>query len=372
MLGWTHEQLMWGDRQPLVRPDDDTLRIRSADGRWRDLELSSTVHADDGLIFVAATDVTEQRELESARRQAEERFRVAFEDSATGMAVVALTAEHSGQIVEANEELSRVLGVPREELMGTSGLVDFAYADDAPDLRAEMEALGKGDRDVVQRDLRVVRPGGAVRWIHLTSSLLHGDDGRPLFRLSQILDIDTRKRADEQLRHMADHDPLSWLFNRRRFLDELNGELAGRELRASRGAVLLIDLDNFKQVNDQAGHAVGDEVIKAVALALVRRLRSGDLAGRLGGDEFGVLLRRVSGEEAVLVSHDLLEAVSDALAGMDHEVARRVTLSVGITLIDDSGGDADQLLALADAAMYEAKRDGGGRVALSADLSARA
>ena len=178
------------------------------------------------------------------------------------------------------------------------------------------------------------------------------------------MDIDARKQAEQQLQHMADHDPLSWLFNRRRFMDELNGELAGSRLRNTRGAVLLIDLDNFKQVNDLSGHAVGDEVIKTVSLALVRRLRSGDVAGRLGGDEFGVLLRRVTGEEAVLVSHDLLEAVTGALGQMDDEVARRVTLSIGVSLVEGPRPVAGVLMERADAAMYGAKRDGGGRVAL--------
>jgi diguanylate cyclase (GGDEF)-like protein len=227
-----------------------------------------------------------------------------------------------------------------------------------------MAGLVTGEQHVVRSEMRILRPDGSEHWVHLTSSLLHGPDGEPLFRLSQIMDIDARKQAEEQMQHMADHDPLSWLFNRRRFMDELNGELAGSRLRATRGAVLLIDLDKFKQVNDLSGHAVGDEVIRTVSLALIRRLRSGDVAGRLGGDEFGVLLRRVTGEEAVLVSHDLREAVTGALGQMDDEVARRVTLSIGISLVEGPRPGGGVLIERADAAMYEAKRDGGDRVAL--------
>lgn len=388
VLGWTQQQFMGVDLRQLIHPDDwplveatiaqaatadgpagvepHSLRMTTADGGFRHLELASTVHPREGLIYASATDVTERHELEAARHQAEERFRVAFEDSATGMAVVALTGDHSGQIVEANQELGRVLGTPREELLGMSGLVNFAHRDDTERLRREMAELVSGDQKVVRCELRVVHPDGAVRWVHLTSSLLHGKDGEPLFRLSQLMDIDARRRADQQVQHMADHDPLSWLFNRRRFMDELTGELAGSRLRGTSGAVLMIDLDNFKRVNDLSGHAVGDEVIKTLSLALVRRLRSGDVAGRLGGDEFGVLLRRVTGEEAVLVSHDLLEAVSDSLALLDDEVARRVTLSIGIALVDGPKPTAGVLLERADEAMYEAKHDGGGRVALSA------
>jgi diguanylate cyclase (GGDEF)-like protein len=241
----------------------------------------------------------------------------------------------------------------------------FAHPDELPALKESFRRLLTGEIPVLHTELRIMRPDGQTRWVDMTTSLLHDDRGRPIMRLSQMLDIDARKRSEQQLRHMADHDPLSWLFNRRRFLDELAGELTASERQGSRGAVLAIDLDGFKQVNDRAGHAVGDEVIKTVSLALVRRLRSGDAAGRMGGDEFGVLLRRVTPEDAIVVSHDLLEAVSEALSLLDHEVAREVTLSIGIAVIDGSEASADVLLERADAAMYEAKRDGGGRVALS-------
>lgn len=383
MLGRPIDELMALTLPDVVHPDDLHVAqghlaelLKSADGAQvshgvrmvassgdvRHVTVNITLDAQKGLLYMAARDVTERQQLEAARDQAEQRFRVAFEDSATGMAVVALTDEHSGRIVEANEELGRVLGVPRDQVLGLSGMVDFAHPDDTERLRTDMAALAARELDVVRSEIRIVRPDDSVRWVHLTSSLLLGEDGEPLFRLSQIMDIDARKRAEVQIRHMADHDPLSWLFNRRRFMDELGEELAGSQVRGTRGAVLLIDLDNFKQVNDLSGHACGDEVIKTVSLALVRRLRSGDVAGRLGGDEFGVMLRRVTGEEAVLVSHHLAEAVSAELAKLDDEVARRVTLSVGIALIDGPEPGADVLLERADAAMYEAKRDGGDRV----------
>ena len=393
VLGYPLDELMSLGLADVVHPDDlhiaerqlaeilasesggkvsHTVRMLTADGGVRHVTVNNTLDAEEGLLYMSATDVSERIELEEARRQAEARFRVAFEDSATGMAVVALTEEHSGQIVEANQELARILGVRVEDVLGTSGILDFVYEDDMERVRSEMAGLVTGDEMVVRSELRVVRPGGEVRWVHLTSSLLDGEDGVPMFRLSQLMDIDTRKRAEQQMQHMADHDPLSWLFNRRRFMDELNGELAGGRLRPVQAAVLLIDLDNFKQVNDLSGHGVGDEVIRTVSLALLRRLRSGDVAGRLGGDEFGVLLRRVTGEEAVLVSHDLLEAAGDALAQMDDEVARRVTLSIGVTLITGPRPGAGILIERADAAMYEAKRDGGDRVALWSPVPAGA
>ena len=229
--------------------------------------------------------MTERYALEEGRREAEERFRVAFQNSATGMAIVALHDGREGEIVEANKPLAEIMGVPRHELLGTVGMAAFAHPDELPPLKENFRRLLAGEIPVLHTELRIMRPDGAVRWVDMTTSLLHDDQGRPIMRLSQMLDIDARKRSEQQLQHMADHDPLSWLFNRRRFVDELAGELKASQRRGSRGAVLAIDLDRFKQVNDSCGHAMGDEVIKTVSLALVRRLRSGDAAGRMGGDD---------------------------------------------------------------------------------------
>jgi diguanylate cyclase (GGDEF)-like protein len=183
--------------------------------------------------------------------------------------------------------------------------------------------------------------------------------------------VDDRKRGEEKLRFLADYDPMSGLSNRRRFVADLERELDAQALKASRGAVLVIDLDHFKEVNDSAGHAVGDEVIATVGHALARRIRSGDAAGRLGGDEFGVLLRRVEAEDAILVAHSILRAVAYEVDRLQHDVARGVTLSIGVALIDDlSTRVADDLLVRADAAMYEAKAAGGARVALAPGLPA--
>ena len=118
------------------------MRVLTVSGDVRYVTVNLTLDVQEGLLYMSAADVTERHELETAHQQAEERFRVAFENSATGMAVVALTEEHSGRIVEANEELGRVLGVPRTQLLGMSGLVDFAHPEDVAALREDMMALG--------------------------------------------------------------------------------------------------------------------------------------------------------------------------------------------------------------------------------------
>ena len=148
-----------------------------------------------------------------------------------------------------------------------------------------------GEIPILRLEFRLRGLAGQVRWVDLTASLVHGADGEPLYRISQLQDIDARRRGEEMLRHLADHDTLSGLFNRRRFQEELEREVE----RGGRGAVLLIDLDKFKEVNDTLGHAAGDAVIQKVGESLKDRLRTSDVAARLGGDEFGIILRRVDG-----------------------------------------------------------------------------
>jgi diguanylate cyclase (GGDEF)-like protein/PAS domain S-box-containing protein len=391
VLGWPAEEIAAQLPVGLVHPDDlertlreiddvitrgvdegsFTNRMRADDGSWRTIEWSARVDYDEQLMYASARDVTQREVAARAQRVAEERFRAAFEDSAMGMAVVSLEGARHGQIIEANEGLAQVLGRPREQLLGTMGMAAYCRSDELPDLREDFRRLEEGEIAVLRTELHVVRPDGQERWIDMTSSLLTDEDGRPVMRLSQLIDIDDRKRGEEKLRFLADYDPMSGLSNRRRFVADLERELDAQALKGSRGAVLAIDLDHFKEVNDSAGHAVGDEVIATVGHALARRLRSGDSAGRLGGDEFGVVLRRVEAEDAILVAHSILRSVAYDLDHLDQEAARAVTLSIGVALIDDHSSQvADDLLARADAAMYSAKAAGGARVALDPALPA--
>ncbi len=385
-LGWSLEELTSRPFTDFVHPDDRerteqesshiadlgeptvsfTNRLATKAGSWRQIEWSSKLDTAHGIIYASARDVTDRHRAEQARVEAEERFRVAFEDSSAGMALVGLSGADTGRILESNDELAEILGVPRDDVIGAFSLSEFAHPDDLPALVAGIKSLTDGVKNVLHTEMRIVRPDEEQRWVDLTTSMVRSADGTPRYRLSQLYDIDDRKRTEQQLRHMADHDPLSWLFNHRRFMDDLEHELVAQDVKGSRGAVLLIDLDHFKQVNDMAGHAVGDEVITTVGLALVRRLRAGDMAGRLGGDEFGVLLRRVDAEQAILVAHDLLVTVGGALAELSSEQARSVTLSIGVALIGaDSPRLAGDLVSQADLAMYAAKRRGGNRVELA-------
>ena len=191
---------------------------------------------------------------------------------------------------------------------------------------------------------------------------MRDSDGQPLNFLTQIQDITERKLFEGRLQHLADHDSLTGLFNRRRFEEELSRELALAERHGSSAALLAIDLDNFKYINDSLGHSIGDELIARVGEALSDRLRKTDVLARLGGDEFAVILPRADEHDASRVAGALLDSVSAVDLETTGSRKRNVTASIGISIFEPgSGVTAEELHVEADIAMYDAKEAGRGR-----------
>ncbi|MFL5816512.1 MAG: diguanylate cyclase [Conexibacter sp.] len=385
-LGWTREELTTRPFLDFVHPDDRarteteaaraldgdgsvrfTNRYSTKDGRWRTIEWHSWIDPERQLIHAAARDVTEWFEAEAAQREAEERFRRAFDDSATGMAIVGVDGDRRDVLLDANDSLGRIFGCHREELIGTralSAMVDPAHA---PTLARGMEELLRGADAVHRGEYRVVRPDGVHIWLDMSASLVRDAEGHPLYRLVQALDVTERKTAEDRLRFLADHDPLSGVFNRRRFESELQRELDLSTSRARSSIVLLLDVDRFKAINDTLGHATGDAVIARLGDALRSRLRSADVIARLGGDEFAAILRRTDLSAAREVARDLQAVAAQRLAGVVGEEHGPVTFSVGLVEIGD-GTSADELLSLADRALYAAKAAGRDRVVAERDV----
>jgi diguanylate cyclase (GGDEF)-like protein/PAS domain S-box-containing protein len=382
-LGWTREELMARPFLEFVHPDDRDLtaararegkfatpltnRYRTKSGDYRCIEWSAKADAEHGVIHASARDVTDRVAAEKAAKVSEERFQRAFKDSAVGMAVVGVFGPKANLILDANDSLAEMIGMPVEELIGTPTLAELADPEDVERITQGMLALHDGSLALFRCEFRIRRPDGKRLWVDLTTSLVCDDDGKPLYRLSQIVDIDARRRAAEELQHLADHDALSGVYNRRRFEQELERELAHAATRGGRGAVLLLDVDRFKSINDTLGHATGDAVISELGRTLSERLRTTDVVARLGGDEFAVLLRRVDAADANEVAYSLRELASERLSELPQAGLGAVTLSVGVAIFGDGGEipTPDELLNQADHAMYDAKRAGGNRVSAS-------
>ncbi len=197
----------------------------------------------------------------------------------------------------------------------------------------------------------------------------HGSPNESLLELQSFMGVNAvtavavaavvreRKRLEARLAHLADHDSLTDVLTRRRFQDELAQQLAHSQRYGTPGAVLFLDLDNFKSVNDRLGHGVGDQILMNVARSLRARLRDSDFLGRLGGDEFAVLLPWADGAQAQAVAAQLVRTIaSERTVVGGTEIA--IAASIGIALIPEHGQTVEELLAHADAAMFQAKAAG--------------
>jgi diguanylate cyclase (GGDEF)-like protein/PAS domain S-box-containing protein len=293
------------------------------------------------------------RSTEEALREAEERFRTAFEQAPIGMALEDL----DGRLVQVNHKLCEITGFAESELLERT-FRDITHPEDVDaDVELRRRAL-IGERDNYQIEKRYTKKNGDVAWARLSVSLLRDVDGRPRHFIAQLEDVTDRKEAEEKLLEQALRDPLTGLYNRVMFMDRLSHALArsGRQLRPV--AVLFVDLDHFKGINDSHGHRTGDQVLTSVARRLEKAVRPADTVARFGGDEFAVLCEDIRGEsDAVKIAERLSDALQDPVP-FDGGAAK-VGASIGIAFAQE-GDDPDTLLRHADAAMYRVKEGGRG------------
>ena len=239
--------------------------------------------------------------------EADRLFGPLFETSPVGMALF----DNDGHYVRVNAALCKFLDRAEDDLLGRRDQ-ELTHTDDrASDVAAAWRIL-RGELDCWQTEKRFVRPDGSVVWAIANLTYLRDDDRRPLCWVGVFQDITERKRLEEELRREADHDPLTGLVNVRRLREELTRALRVARQDGTPGALLVVDLDGFKAVNDTHGHRAGDEVLVGVARAMRARLRATDVLARVGGDEFAVLLPRVTPAQAAAVARDLGAVVDGA------------------------------------------------------------
>ncbi|HEX4109621.1 MAG TPA: EAL domain-containing protein [Solirubrobacteraceae bacterium] len=295
----------------------------------------------------------------------ERRFRALLEAAPDTMVIV----DGHGHVTLVNAQAERLFGYDRADLIGR-GIGELI-----PDrFRTRHHSHVRGylrhaeARPMGQRlELAARRRDGSEFPVEISLGPLETDQG-PLVSAA-IRDITERKHAEDQLRHIADHDALTGLWNRRRFEEQLGRELDDGRRHGMQGALLLLDIDCLKDVNDTLGHARGDELIGLVGQLLRARMRSSDVVARLGGDEFAVLLTRTDPEPALGIGRDLLELIRTRVVVLGGQ-RLRVTSTVGIAAFGAEPNTPEEVLIAADAALYEAKEAGRDRVAMYAPNAA--
>ena len=338
----------------------ETVRRRK-DGREIEVSLTiSPVKDASGRIVGASSitrDITERKRAEIALRDAEDRFRRAFEEAPIGMAML----DCDSRFVEVNEALCDITGYSLDQLEATS-LDAITHPDDlCVEEHAVADLLGD-DSSTYRAERHLVRASSELVCVAIHATALRNAAGGPLMVLAQIQDITDRRHIEERLRHLAEHDALTGLLNRRGIERELQARSALSERYGGGGAMIVVDLDHFKFINDTLGHDAGDEAIARAAAVLASRLRETDLIARIGGDEFVVLLPHADAATARHVANQLLGALRQETVAVGRH-ARPLTASAGIALLGSDAGLEDALMN-ADLAMYDAKNAGRDRAEL--------
>ena len=343
--------------EPFERHAEAVVAHRS--GRRFPVEMTLAPVWEDGRCVVNAflQDVSERRQAEGALREAEERFRRAFSDSAIGMAI----ASPEGRWIAFNTALGKLTGHPPEKLLGMR-FSDIIHPEDGDDDAEMFGGLVAGERDVLQGERRFIHADGHLVWVGMTVSAIRDESGKTLYLVAQMQDVTERRGTEARLEHQALHDALTGLPNRILFDDRAT---RARE-RLRRGgepfALLFVDLDRFKQMNDKRGHEFGDRLLVAAGERLTRVLRATDTAARFGGDEFTLLCEGVDDEGARHIGNRIVEAFDEPFGDPGDPV--RLTASVGMCVVRDPEIDLKRAMRQADAAMYAAKSHGRARWAL--------
>ena len=269
-----------------------------------------------------------------------------------------MVTDIKGNIEYVNSKFIQITGYSREEVVGQNPRILKSGQTPPEEYKRLWETITAGGE--WQGEFYNKKKTGELYLEYAYISPIRNSEGVITHFLAVKEDITKRKRAESQLVYLADRDPLTNLFNRRRFLEELEVWLAQAKRYQIQGALLFIDVDNFKYINDTLGHQSGDVLLKTLADLLQKKLRNTDVLARMGGDEFAIILPYVELDKAQLVARDILEVMRYRTTA-DTGAIPVTTASIGIALFPEHGSSGETLLMCADLAMYMAKEEGRNR-----------
>jgi diguanylate cyclase (GGDEF)-like protein/PAS domain S-box-containing protein len=331
--------------------------LTTPDGRSRTIEVTLIPHAGAGVpknqpnaAFVLIHDVTKFKQAETAILESEDRLQK-FADATTE----AIVFHENGIVTDLNEACAKLVGYAEPAIIGCP-VLDFV----APESRSLVaNHIRAGYEDAYEG--AILRADGSTLPVEFIGKLLVYQ-GKTL-RMTVVRDLSSRKLAEARIQFLAHHDPLTLLPNRALLMDRLNVLLAAAKRQNTLVAVLFIDLDNLKTVNDSLGHHAGDELLKRVAAQLQAGLRASDLVGRLSGDEFLVALTNLNlVDDALPIANKIAEMIAEPITIQHHPITP--SASIGVSIYPSHGTDPDALIGHADAAMYAAKQSGKNNIQL--------
>ena len=324
-----------------------------ADGlRYVDFNIRRTRKDGAPILLLIGQDMTFRRKARLRLQESEEFFRLTFSQAAVGIVLLA----GDGRVLRTNTKMSQILGYTEIELLARF-YQQFMCEEDLAEEQALIARLRAGEISEYQREKRLLRRDGARVWVSVTVSSMRDANANHRF-ICVVKDIQRQKQAEEALLRMANHDALTGLPNRVLMQDRLGQAIVHAHRARRQVAVMFIDLDRFKHVNDSLGHDAGDQLIVEIARRLENSLRESDTVSRQGGDEFVVVLPDLGGEEdAARVARKLLDNLFQPLVLCGQEVFP--SGSIGIAMYPRDGGDSATLLKCADSAMYGSKGQGG-------------
>lgn len=348
-------------KEVLVRVENQ-LALQAAKSRINQLNQKLEKRVEQRTIQLAIAnhelnqEIGERKKIEAALLKREEELRLMFDLAPIGMAIENL----EGQFLRVNQSLCNILGYSSAELLCRLW-TSIIHPDDLPAVLAMHEKLWQAELSVYRIENRCLAKEGQVVFSILQVTMVRDAAGDPLHLITHLIDITEQKQAEAQLLYGALHDNLTRLPNRSLLMERL--ELALKRTRRHenyRFAVLFIDLDRFKMVNDSLGHEVGDRLLMAIAQELSKLVRATDTVARLGGDEFVVLLDPITDlNHAIRIAERIAEVLRRPFQLVGREIF--ITPSIGITLSSKNDAQATDLLRNADIAMYRAKVNGRGR-----------